>query len=115
MVDSLPPNAMHDILESVLQYEVKEMLKLFIKKERYFTLDTLNECISAYGFRYHNDKNKQSLTTEAEFASNDNSLKQIILHNIINNTYKQNITMSINKTEHGSCLHCNYIYILPIR
>ena len=23
--------------------------------------------------------------------------------------------MSINKTEHESCLHCNYIYILPIR
>jgi hypothetical protein len=76
VVDGLPPDAMHDILEGVLQYEMKEMLKLFIKKERYFTLDMLNDCISAYDFGYYNDKNKPSLITDAKFASKDNSLKQ---------------------------------------
>ena len=67
---------MHDILEGVLQYEVKEMLKVFIKVERYFTLDNLNDRISKYDFGYYNDKNKPTLITEAKFASKDNSLRQ---------------------------------------
>ena len=72
----LPPDAMHDILEGVLQYEVKEMLKAFIKVHRYFTLEFLNNRISKYDFGYYNDKNKPSLISEAKFASTDNSLKQ---------------------------------------
>ena len=41
MVDGSPPDAMHDILEGVLQYEMKEMLKAFIKIQHYLTLDCL--------------------------------------------------------------------------
>jgi hypothetical protein len=67
---------MHDILEGVLQYEVKKMLKVFIKVERYFTLDILSDSISKYDFGYYNDKNKPTLITEAKFASKDNSLRQ---------------------------------------
>ncbi|XP_074627093.1 uncharacterized protein LOC141885122 [Acropora palmata] len=33
---------MHDLLEGVLQYECKEMLKTFINEEKYLTLDQLN-------------------------------------------------------------------------
>ena len=76
VVDGLPPDAMHDILEGILQYETKEMLKAFIKVDRYFTLEWLNNRISKFDFGYHNDKNKPSLISEAKFSSADNSLKQ---------------------------------------
>jgi hypothetical protein len=42
VVDGLPGDAMHDILEGVLQYECKEMLKVFIFVEKHFSLDQLN-------------------------------------------------------------------------
>ena len=67
---------MHDILEGVLQYETKEMLKNFIKVEHYLTLKILNDRIAKYDFGYYNDTNKPSPITEAKFSSNDNSLKQ---------------------------------------
>ena len=67
---------MHDILEGVLQYETKEMLKHYIKVERHLTLEILNDQIAKYDFGYYNDKNRPSPITEAKFSSNDNSLKQ---------------------------------------
>ena len=42
MIDGLPGDVMHDLLEGVLQYECKEMLKTFINEEKYLTLDQLN-------------------------------------------------------------------------
>ena len=38
----LIPDIMHDVLEGVLQYEVKLMLQYMITIERYFTLDMVN-------------------------------------------------------------------------
>jgi hypothetical protein len=67
---------MHDILEGVLQYETKEMLKHYIKVEHHLTLEILNDRITKYDFGYYNDKNRPSPITEAKFSSNDNSLKQ---------------------------------------
>lgn len=51
---------MHDVLEGILQYECKEMLKVFIREETYFTLDQLNERIKDFDYGYYNDKNKPS-------------------------------------------------------
>ena len=76
VVGGLPPDIMHDILEGVLQYEVKEMLKSYIKEEHYFTLEELNGHISRYDFGYYNDKNRPSPITQQKFSSNNNSLKQ---------------------------------------
>lgn len=67
---------MHDILEGVLQYETKELLKNYIKEERYITLETLNDQIAKYDFGYYNDTNKPSPITEEKLSSHDNSLKQ---------------------------------------
>ena len=39
---SLIPDIMHDVLEGVLQYEVKLMLQHMINIESYFTLNTFN-------------------------------------------------------------------------
>ena len=38
----MPPDAMHDILEGVLNYIVKETLKVLIFEKNLFTLDELN-------------------------------------------------------------------------
>jgi hypothetical protein len=53
----LPDDAMHDVLEGVLQYECKEMLKEFILKEKYLTLEQLNDRMTQFDYGYFNDKN----------------------------------------------------------
>ena len=60
MIDGLPGDVKHDLLEGVLQYECKEMLKTFINEEKYLTLDQLNERIKRFDFGYYNDKNRPS-------------------------------------------------------
>ena len=67
---------MHDILEGVLQYECKEMLKVFINEESYFTLDQLNERIKDFDYGYYNDKKKPSPITLRTINNSSNSLKQ---------------------------------------
>ena len=61
VIDGLPGDVMHDLLEGVLQYECKEMLKIFINEEKYLTLDQLNERIKRFDYGYYNDK-KQTIT-----------------------------------------------------
>lgn len=60
VIDGLPGDVMHDLLEGVLQYECKEMLTTFINEEKYLTLDQLNERIKRFDFGYYNDKNRPS-------------------------------------------------------
>ena len=67
---------MHDILEGILQYECKEMLKEFIFKEKYFTLEQLNERITNFDYGYFNDKNKPSPIARQTLKSDNNNLKQ---------------------------------------
>lgn len=76
VVDGLPGDAMHDVLEGVLQYECKEMLKEFVFNEKYFTLDQLNERIRYFDYGYFNDKNKPSPIARQTLRSESNSLKQ---------------------------------------
>ena len=76
VIGGLPGDAMHDILEGVLQYECKEMLKAFITEEKYFTLDQLNERIRDFDYGYYNDKNKPSPIALKTLNSNNNSIKQ---------------------------------------
>ena len=76
VVGGLPADIMHDILEGVLQYEAKEMLKRFIHVNSFFTLEELNNRIAAYDFGYYNDKNRPSPIIESKLSSTDNSLKQ---------------------------------------
>ena len=76
VVGRLPTDVMHDILEGALHYEMKEMLKDFIKNEAYLTVDELNNRLSKFDFGYYYDANKPSPITEKKLSSNDNSLKQ---------------------------------------
>lgn len=47
MVDGFPGDAVLDILDGVLQYVCTEMLKGFIFKDKYFTIEQLTERIAA--------------------------------------------------------------------
>lgn len=76
MIDGLPGDAMHDILEGVLQYECKEMLKIFINEEKYFTLEQFNTRIKLFDYGYYNDLNKPSPILQRTLASENNSLRQ---------------------------------------
>jgi hypothetical protein len=42
---------MHDVLEGVLQYETKELLKYCIRQENFLTLAQLNENIQSFDFK----------------------------------------------------------------
>lgn len=76
VIGGLPADTMHDILEGVLQYECKEVLKVFVNEEKYFTLDQLNERIRDFDYGYYNDKNKPSTIALKTLNSETNSLKQ---------------------------------------
>ena len=60
VVGGLPPDDMHDILEEVLPYTVKEIPKVFILKKQFFSLEALNcyNKITAFDFGCHNNANK---------------------------------------------------------
>lgn len=62
---------MHDILEGVLQYEVKEMLRIFTVKKNYFSLSELNAIISEFTYHYSDAKNKP-----ATIVFKDNKVNQ---------------------------------------
>ena len=76
MADGLPGDAMHDVLEGVLQYVCKEMLKEFIFKEKYISLEQLNERIVYFDYGYFNDSNKPSPISRQTLKSDNNNLKQ---------------------------------------
>ena len=58
VIGGMPPDAMHDILEGVLHYSVKETLKNLIFEKNLITIDELNRRISSFDYGYHNDSNK---------------------------------------------------------
>ena len=50
VVGGLPADAMHDVLEGVLQYHTKELLKFYIAEQKTFTLDELNNRIASFDY-----------------------------------------------------------------
>jgi hypothetical protein len=51
---------MHDILEGVLQYEVKLLLHHLVTEERLFTLEQLNKRLQTFDYGYNAAKDKPS-------------------------------------------------------
>ena len=75
VTEGLPPDIMHDILEGVLQYEVKELLKYLIK-EKCFTLDTLNTRIELFPYVQPEKNNKPIPISSETLKSSHHNLKQ---------------------------------------
>ena len=67
---------MDDVLEGVLQYAVKELLKVLILTKKLFTLDEFNSRIQSFDFGYHNNTNKPCVILREKLTSHDNGLRQ---------------------------------------
>lgn len=76
VIEGLPGDAMHDVLEGLLQYEVKELLKYTINEQQFFTLDNLNQCIQNFHYGFPDVSNKPCVISSTTLNSNANSLKQ---------------------------------------
>lgn len=61
VVDGLPSDIMHDILEGVLPLQFKVMLRKFVVEERRFTIEELNRRIQGFAFGTNDFRNKPSL------------------------------------------------------
>ena len=73
---SMVPDVMHDVLEGVLQYEAKLMLKQFINHDHYLTLPQLNQQIEAFELGYSEAKSRPSLISQATLQDGEYHLNQ---------------------------------------
>ena len=76
VVDGLDLDVMHDQLEGVLPLEIKLLLKRFVREERYFTLDTLNERIERFDYGPPDISNKPSLIKQQALTNDSASMSQ---------------------------------------
>ena len=73
---ALLPDVMHDVLEGVLQYEVKLLLQYCIREKRYFSVSELNEAIEGIELGYMKTDRPAPITSKTLYAQDSNSLKQ---------------------------------------
>ena len=73
---ALVPDIMHDVLEGVLQHEVKQMLRVMVYEEDYFTVAVLNACLENLELGYMESDDRPSPLDESRLHSNSSSLKQ---------------------------------------
>ena len=70
------PDVMHDVLEGVLQYEIKLMLQELIYAESYISLDELNTRLECLELGHMESKDRPTQITQTTLQSSGNSLKQ---------------------------------------
>ena len=75
---------MHDILEGVLQYEIKLMLQVMVNREKYFTLTDFNSQLENLELGYMESKNCPTQLSSKTLNSDSSSLKQNGLYIICN-------------------------------
>ncbi|CAB4007939.1 uncharacterized protein LOC110246895 [Paramuricea clavata] len=76
VVDGLPSDIMHDILEGVLPLHIKLMLRKFIMEEKFFTLDQFNKQLPNFPFGVCDIKNRPSLIKNVN--TGDHHLRQSV-------------------------------------
>lgn len=75
MTEGLAPDVMHDVLEGVLPYEAKELLKYLIRK-KIFSLRELNEAMESFPYVGSDSTNKPIPIASTTLSSADHHLKQ---------------------------------------
>ena len=71
-----PEDVMHILLEGVVPYETKFLLKLLIDSEKCLTLKELNSRMESFDYGYMNTKNKPSPIGRESINLADTKLKQ---------------------------------------
>ena len=74
-MEGLVPDIMHNILEGVLLFELKELLK-FLISEKVITLAELNDAICSFPYTFVDAANKPNIFETSTLCSTDHSLKQ---------------------------------------
>lgn len=74
VVDGLVPDVMHDMLEGVLQYEIKLLLRHMILEEKLCTLAQINSRLASFDYGYQMSKDKPSPITDSRIHSSDSNL-----------------------------------------
>ena len=67
---------MHDVLEGVLQYEVKELLKYLVLSEKRLSIHYINRRLSMFPYGYSDVSNKPSEISLDHLSSSDHKLRQ---------------------------------------
>ena len=75
-------DAMHDLLEGVVQYEIKELLKHVIS-ERLISLQEINDAIVSFPYGYADVLNKPLPIADITLSSTGHKLKQTGKINVI--------------------------------
>ena len=75
VTEGLVPDIMHDILEDILPFELKELLKFMIS-EKVTTLAELNDAIHSFPYTFVDVTNKPNIIEASTLCSTDHSLKQ---------------------------------------
>lgn len=73
---------MHDVLEGVAQYEVKELIRHFIQ-DHTITLNQINTEIEFFPYSYNDIRDKPTAISPATLSSADHNIKQkgiVIVH-----------------------------------
>lgn len=60
VVQHLPQDVMHVILEGSLKYETELLLRAFVAVKKYFTINDLNERIACFEYSYQDKRDKPS-------------------------------------------------------
>lgn len=73
---SLVPDVMHDVLEGVLEYETKLLLRYCIDEKKYFTSMELQDWMEGFEYGYTETPNRPTPITREILRKKDNSLNQ---------------------------------------
>ena len=73
---SMVPDVMHDVLEGLLQYEIKLMLQELVYTESYVSLGELNTRLECLELGHMESKDRPSQITQTTLQSSGSSLKQ---------------------------------------
>ena len=76
VTNGLVPDAMHDLLEGCVPYEVKEMLKVMIDTNSYFNLDEVNTRVANFPYADPERRDKPSDIPSSVLYSHDHRLNQ---------------------------------------
>ena len=70
VVDQLPQDIMHILLEGVVPYEMVHMLLSYITDEKFISIELLNDCIAYFSYSSNELKDKPSQIKWQTLSSN---------------------------------------------
>lgn len=80
VINQLPQDIMHCLLEGVIPYELVLLLNDYIVQRKLFTCDQLNDCIACFSYSNQEAKDKPSAICPQSFSSKGSTISQTCKH-----------------------------------